>query len=98
MLPVTAASSSLSRLQIRQYASYGPRPGIAPVPQVEDETRVAQGFPAETGWSDVAPAQEFLDFSKQMHMPFLTLSRLGASVFSNAIPTCLGTFLSLKAS
>lgn len=61
-------------------------------------TRVAQDFPTKAGWSDVAPMQELLDFSKQMHVSLLTVSRLGIRVSSNAIPTCLGTFLSLKAS
>src|SRR5262245_15666421 len=89
MRPPTAASSSSSRLQVRQHASHGSRPRIASISQVKDETRVAQDFPTKTSWSDVAPTQEFLDFSNQMHVPFLTLWRLGARVSSNVIPTCL---------
>jgi hypothetical protein len=40
---------------------------LSSVPQVENETWIADRFPAETGWRNTAIAQKFLDFSKQMH-------------------------------
>src|SRR6185295_7255132 len=64
--------------------------GSRPPAQVEDKTRVANSLAAETGWSDVAPAYEFLYFSKQMHLVVLRMiltTRL--RLFPNAIPTCL---------
>src|SRR5262245_52561071 len=93
----TRRSASLSRLQIGKDALDGQRTRVAAVAQIEDEAGIANGFPAEAGWSDIAPAQEFFHLSQQMYVSFLILYRLGNTVFSNAIPTCLGTYLSLKA-
>jgi len=49
------------------------RARVAPSPQVENKTRVANSLAAETSWSDVAPAYEFLYFSKQMHLVVLRI-------------------------
>ena len=72
---------------------------IAAVAKIEDETRIANRFSAESGRSHVTLAKKFFYLSEQMHgvIPY-SLMRLGGSFLPNAIPTCLGTFLSLKAS
>jgi hypothetical protein len=70
---------------------------ITPIAQVENEPRVADGFPAESGWSYVTPAKKSFHFSKQMHAVILILGlRLGWALLSNAFPTCLGSYLLLK--
>jgi hypothetical protein len=45
------------------------RTRVAPAAQVKNEPRIADRVATETGRSDVAPANEFFDFSKQMHWP-----------------------------
>jgi len=54
--------------QVRANASHGHGPWITAVAQVEDEPRVAYGFPSESGRSCVILTQEFFYLSEQMHL------------------------------
>jgi len=57
----------LDRLDVGQNSFYGSRTRIAPVPQIEDETRIADNIASKTGRSCVALAKEFFYLSQQMH-------------------------------
>jgi len=46
------------------------RPGIPPVPQVEDKSWISNNISAKTGGCRVITAQEFFYFSKQIHRLF----------------------------
>ena len=87
---------SLRGLQIGADTRDGCRARIAAVAQVEHEARISHDISSKTGRSDSFSAQEFFYFSEQMHMPVpYSRMQLGGSLLPNAIPTCLGIFLSL---
>jgi hypothetical protein len=62
--PATSATASSSRLQEFENSRHRIGSGLSALAKVEHETWVADGIAAETGWSDFAPIQELLDFSK----------------------------------
>ena len=89
----TGQGSSLRRFQEGKNTANGCGSGLAAVAQVEDEAGIAHCFTAEPSGRYVTDAEEFFHLAEQIHAGCPYVRRLGGTLNSNAIPTCLGTYL-----
>jgi len=61
----------LQSLQIGEHTLDCAGPGIATVAQIENKSRISNGFATESSWSRFILAKKFFDLSEQMHDVFL---------------------------